>query len=57
MMHSTGYAYLLNHSHTMTPFDGSGKEPFENIVGKEEIACTSNIFYSIKGSNDHFCHI
>ena len=28
----------LTHSHTMTPFDASGKKPFENAVGKGEIA-------------------
>ena len=28
----------LTRSHTMTPFDASGKEAFENIVGKEENA-------------------
>ena len=36
----------LTHSHTMTRFDGRGKKPFENIVGKREIACTSNFFFS-----------
>ena len=47
--------YNLTHSHTMTPFDGSWKKAFENIVRKGEIACTSNfsfsyiVFYSIKG--------
>ena len=41
---------------------GFGNKPFENIVGKGEIACTSNfsfshnIFYSIKGRNYHFCY-
>ena len=29
---------LLTHSHTMTPFDASGKQAFENTVGKGEIA-------------------
>ena len=28
----------LTHSHTMTPFDAPGNKPFENIVGKGEIA-------------------
>ena len=28
----------LTHSHTMTPFDTSGSKPFENTVGKGEIA-------------------
>ena len=28
----------LTHSHTMTPFDALGNKPFENTVGKEEIA-------------------
>ena len=28
----------LTHSHTMTPFDASGKKPFKNTVGKGEIA-------------------
>ena len=28
----------LTHSHTMTPFDASGKQAFENSVGKGEIA-------------------
>ena len=46
----------LTHSHTMT----LGKKPFENIVGKGEIAYTSNfslshnIFYFIKDRNYHF---
>ena len=26
------------HSHTMTPFDAPRNQPFENTVGKEEIA-------------------
>ena len=30
---------ISTHSHTITPFDGSGKEA-KNIVGKGEIACT-----------------
>ena len=29
----------LIHSHTMIPFDTSGKQAFENTVGKGEIAC------------------
>ena len=29
----------LTHSHTMTPFDTMGNKPFENTVGKGEIAC------------------
>ena len=54
---------LFTHCHTMTPFDGSGNEAFENIVGKGEIACTSNfsffhsVFYFIKDRNYHFCYI
>ena len=28
----------LTHSHTMTPFNAPGKKPFENTVGKREIA-------------------
>ena len=28
----------LTHSHTITPFDAPGKKPFENTVGKGEIA-------------------
>ena len=28
----------LTHSHTMTPFDAQGNKPFENTVGKGEIA-------------------
>ena len=28
----------LIHSHTMTPFDALGNKPFENTVGKGEIA-------------------
>ena len=28
----------LTHSHTMTPFDAPGNKPFENTVGKGEIA-------------------
>ena len=28
----------LTHSHTMTPFDALGNKPFENTVGKGEIA-------------------
>ena len=28
----------LPHSHTMTPFDAPGNKPFENTVGKGEIA-------------------
>ena len=40
-----------------------GKRPFENTVGKVEIACKSNfffshhVFYSIKDRNDHFSYI
>ena len=54
---------LLTHSYTMTPLTGLGKKPFENIVGKGEIACTSNfsfshsVFYSITDRNYHFCYI
>ena len=29
---------LVTHSHTTTPFDAPGKKPFENTVGKREIA-------------------
>ena len=29
----------LIHSHTMTPFEALGNKPFENTVGKGEIAC------------------
>ena len=32
------YNYVLTHSLTVTPFDASGKQPFENTVGKGEIA-------------------
>ena len=55
--------YELTYFHTMTPFDASGKEAFENTVGKGEIACKSNfsfshnVFYSIKDRNYHFCYI
>ena len=28
----------VSHSHTMTPFDALGNKPFENTVGKGEIA-------------------
>ena len=28
----------LTHSHTMTPFEALGNKPFENTMGKEEIA-------------------
>ena len=30
--------FLLTHSHTMTPFTPLGNKPFENTVGKGEIA-------------------
>ena len=30
--------FNLTHSHAMTPFDAPGKKPFENTVGKGEIA-------------------
>ena len=30
--------FPLTHSHTMTPFDAPGNTPFENTVGKGEIA-------------------
>ena len=45
----------------MTPFDGSGKEAYENIVGKGEIAYASispvpTVFYSINSRNYHFCY-
>ena len=46
----------------MTPLTGLEKEPFENIVGKGEIACTCNfsfshnVFYSIKHRNYHVCY-
>ena len=33
-----GGLVALTHSHTMTPFDAPGKQPFENTVGKGEIA-------------------
>ena len=42
---------------------GLEKKPFENIVGKAEIACTSNfsfshnVFYFIKDRNYHFRNI
>ena len=29
---------ILTHSHTVTPFDALGNKPFENTVGKGEIA-------------------
>ena len=32
------HLFTLTHSHTMTPFDALGKKPFENTVGKGEIA-------------------
>ena len=54
---------MVNPFHTMTPFASLGKKPIENIVGKGEIACTSNfsfshiVFYSIKYRNYHFCYI
>ena len=57
-------AYVLTTSLTMTPSDGSGKKPFENIVGKGEIACRSNfsfshnVFYSINDRKyNYFCYI
>ena len=36
----------LNLYHTMTTFDALKNEPFENIVGKEEILVTSIFFFS-----------
>ena len=30
---------FLTHSHTMTPFDLLEDKPYENTVGKGEIAC------------------
>ena len=42
---------------------GLGRKHIENILGKGEIACTSNfsfsqnVFYSIKDINYHFCYI
>ena len=58
------FQFQLTHSHTMTPFDVSGKEAFfENIVGKEKMLVTSifsfshNVFYSIKDRNYHLCYI
>ena len=56
----TMYWLIPTQWHLLT---GLGKKPFENIVGKGEIACTSNfsfshnIFYSIKDRNYHFCYI
>ena len=47
----------------MTPLMGLGKKPSENIVGKGEIACTSNfsfshnVFHSIKERNYDFCYV
>ena len=44
----------------MTHFDVSGKEPFENIVGKGETSIFSfshNVFYSIKNRKYHLCYI
>ena len=42
---------------------GLGEKPFENIVGKGEIACTINfsfsynVFYPVKDRNYHLCYI
>ena len=47
----------------MTPFDVSGKEAFENIVGKGELlvqayfSFSHNVFYSIKDRSYHFCYV
>ena len=36
----------LTHSHTMTPFDPLENKPFENTVGKGEIACNKQFLLS-----------
>ena len=55
---------VLTHSHTMTPFDTSGKEAFfKTGWEKEKMLVTSifsfshNIFYSITDRNYHLCYI
>ena len=37
-MFGTGLKHVLTHSHTMTPMTPLGKKPFENTLGKGEIA-------------------
>ena len=59
--------FFFNIFHSINPFPQNDtfwrlweKKPFENMVGKGEIACTSNfsfsnnIFYSIKDRTYHF---
>ena len=53
----------LNHSHTMMPFDAPGNKPFENTVGKGEIAHNEQFllfpqcFLPIWITFCHFCQI
>ena len=53
----------LTHSHTMTPFDAPEEKPFENTVGKEEIARNEQFplfplcFLPVWITFFHFCEI
>ena len=54
----------LTHSHTMTPFDTSGKKRlFKTLWEKEKMLVTSifsfshHVFYPIKDRNHHICYI
>ena len=38
-VNNVGVKLHVIHSHTVTPFDAPGKKPFENTVGKGEMAC------------------
>ena len=42
------------HSHMMTPFDASGKQAFENIVGKGEKVVVLSNFHKL-GEKDKEC--
>ena len=53
----------LSHSHTITPFDAPGNKPFENTVGKGEIARNEQFllfpqcFLPVWITFFHFCQI
>ena len=55
------YHWVLTHSHTITPFDGSGKKAFwkhsgkrRNCLYKQFLLFPQCFFYSIKDRNHHF---
>ena len=57
------FTEILTHSHTMTPFDALGNQPFDNTVEKGKIACNEQFllfpqcFLPVWITFYHFCQI